>query len=57
MPATPSIAVVCFGRLTEPVEHADHAVAQLATVAALIVGRLRRHRLFAFLALPALWIP
>ena len=27
MPATPSFAVVCFGRLTEPVEQADDAVA------------------------------
>jgi hypothetical protein len=51
--ATPSIAVVCFGRLSEPVEHADEAVGQPAAVAGLIIGRLRGRRFFASLALAA----
>jgi hypothetical protein len=52
-----SFAVVCFGRLTEPVEQANDAVAQPAAVADLIAGRLRDRRLLASVALPAVLSP
>jgi len=57
MLAALSVAVVCFGRLTQPVEQADDAVAQPAAIAGPIIGRLRGRRLFASLALAAALIP